>query len=460
MDVIFVHGWSAKSASMKKVAEALKSPAAKRAGMPAFKPYFLDYRSREDQATLADFAEGLNEQLKDAKLLADPPQRSLCFVTHSTGALVVRQWMLQYDWAKASERVATICFLAPANFGSPLAHKGRSFLGRLAMGRKEFADFSEVGVPTLNALELASPAQWRLAEFDLFSSRGTLYTPKGVRASVITGTHGFRGISSIVNEDGTDGTIVVSGAGLNSRMYAVDLTGGENDAGFVTGGKFCPEVPLLLLDDRDHSSILDPADGDGDLLTGIIRALTVDAAGYKTLKADFEQQSQDAQHTPYQQFVFRLRDDRWDPITDYYVDFAVWQKDKLDTSKTPWVIPKNDRGEPGVRVNAQERQLSRKVRDLFGANVHVNGTDPSLRRFLVPPRELLAAVPSGYVLTIAVHVETGDKDICYNANDLGHIAVFDVDDQGKITWFYEDTTTLVDMRFDRYTRNIVSMSAG
>ncbi len=73
--------------------------------------------------------------------------------------------------------------LAPANFGSALAHKGRSMLGRVFKGWK--TGF-ETGEEMLYALELASPFQWDLAQADLFVPEGK--TPQSSPA--LQGTEG------------------------------------------------------------------------------------------------------------------------------------------------------------------------------------------------------------------------------------------------------------------------------
>ena len=96
--------------------------------------------------------------------------------------------------------------LAPANFDSPLAHKRRSFIARGTLGfiRKRKGRPFETGTRILKGLELVSPYKWRLAERDRFGAGGTRYRPGNVFCTVLVGNTGYRGIRSIVNEDGSD----------------------------------------------------------------------------------------------------------------------------------------------------------------------------------------------------------------------------------------------------------------
>ncbi|MFQ5961640.1 MAG: hypothetical protein ACE5MG_09595 [Candidatus Methylomirabilales bacterium] len=93
------------------------------------------------------------------------------FVTHSTGALVLRQWFQQYP--KSQSQTGNVVFLAPANFGSPLAAMGKSLIGKIFKGQHGMhADLFEVGENILHGLELASPYAWGLAHHDIFGNNG------------------------------------------------------------------------------------------------------------------------------------------------------------------------------------------------------------------------------------------------------------------------------------------------
>ncbi len=93
-------------------------------------------------------------------------------------------------------------------------------------GRKEFgADFLEAGDLVLDGLELGSRFTWDLAHQDMvgdndFYGRGAS-TPY---VFVFCGTSKYEGIRSVVNQDGTDGTVRLAGCPLNSRKITIDLT--------------------------------------------------------------------------------------------------------------------------------------------------------------------------------------------------------------------------------------------
>ena len=473
MNVIFVHGWSDRPKSMVRVAQGLRS-----AGLTEFNEYYFGYRSRDDEATIADYAEGLHIWLKKHQLL-DPPDgkvtseqnlaipRNLNFITHSTGALVVRRWMMQYAWVRAEDRVATICFLAPANFGSPLAHKGKSFLGKLSKGIRELRDFGETGKGTLEALELASPEQWKLADFDLFGANGTIYGKKGVRASVITGASGYGGLRALVNEEGTDGTIVVSGAGLSCRKYSVDFASGRKSADWIKPRGGQPTVPLLVLSEPTHSSVLNL--GENPVLAkSVIATLRSTAETYDDLLAQFQEETmrqlnevdtKDGRRERYQQFVFHLVDDRWDPIPDYFIEFGAWQRDHIDANAaypTPTRLPS---GKLRRRTKG-ERKASEKIGEHFRKNGHTHSVDSAYRRFLVSPSEISRLLGDEYVLTLEVAADSGDEDIVYATDRFNSVQVYDPKKKGVISWVFPDTTTLVEMKIDRYTRRITKLIKG
>jgi hypothetical protein len=80
--------------------------------------------------------------------------------------LVIRQWLSTYPVRRG--RLKRLIALAPATFGSPLAHQGRGVLGALFKGDKQVGpDFLEVGDLVLDGLELGSRFTWHLTHQDL-----------------------------------------------------------------------------------------------------------------------------------------------------------------------------------------------------------------------------------------------------------------------------------------------------
>lgn len=265
--VAILHGWSDNSNSFKPLAGFLKKNGYKTI------PLFLgDYISLRDDVTIDDVAKRMEEVIRDKMALAPGKRgrlgKSFDLIVHSTGGLVARRWISMH-YAERTCPVRNLLMLAPANFGSKLAHQGRSLLGRLYKGLK--TNF-ETGEEMLHALELGSPFQWDLAQSDLFVAEGhsaaktpVFYGPDAVRPFVIVGTHPYTELfARITNEDGSDGTVRVAAANLNSYGRTVDFSGDPRNLlqPVVTewkkrGGK-SNLFPLAVLPDRSHGSVVHP----------------------------------------------------------------------------------------------------------------------------------------------------------------------------------------------------------
>lgn len=266
--VAILHGWSDKSDSFEPLAEFLQGNGYKTV------PLFLaDYISLRDDVKIDDVAKRMEEVIREKMSLPSGSKDRLSgtfdLIVHSTGGLVARRWISMH-YGKQHCPVRNLVMLAPANFGSKLAHVGRSMLGRIFRGVKtRFKTGLETGAEMLHALELSSPFQWDLAQADLFVSDATdtpvFYGPEGVRPFTIVGTHPYPDlISKLINENGSDGTVRVAAANLNAYGRTVDFSGDPRHL-------MAPEVsewkkrggddnlfPLAVLPDRDHGSIVYP----------------------------------------------------------------------------------------------------------------------------------------------------------------------------------------------------------
>ena len=159
--LVILHGWSDDSSSFKKLETFLS----KNLAVTPVLIKLADWMSMHNEVTFADLAEAMQSAWKHHNLPTTP--RSVNIVVHSTGALVVRHWMTRF-YLPSTVPIKRFLMLAPANFGSPLAHKGHSFIGRAFKGWGE-PDF-QTGTHILKGLELASPYTYALAERDLFSA--------------------------------------------------------------------------------------------------------------------------------------------------------------------------------------------------------------------------------------------------------------------------------------------------
>ncbi|WP_244226472.1 esterase/lipase family protein, partial [Pseudomonas aeruginosa] len=152
--IVIVHGWSDDSKSFRRLAEQLEAWF----GSAPTQIRLADWISLQDDVTYADLAAALDRAWTAQGLSRAP--RTVDVVVHSTGALVLRDWLTRH-FDPASAPVKRFLMLAPANFGSPLAHKGRSFIGRVLKGWNRFV--GQTGTQVLKGLELGSPYSWQLA---------------------------------------------------------------------------------------------------------------------------------------------------------------------------------------------------------------------------------------------------------------------------------------------------------
>lgn len=218
--------------------------------------------------------------------------------------------------------------LAPANFGSPLAHKGRSFIGRVIKGWGEPS--FQTGTHILKGLELGSPYTFNLAQRDLFDERSRWYGRNRILATVLVGNTGFSGISSIANEDGSDGTVRISTANLNAARMEIVLDETQQVTAFrersVNGA-----IAFGILDRENHSTIAFKDDGPRKSTTGdlIIGALSVTDDDFGESGTPFPWQTRIDRATPeadtkshcLQNTVIRLRDNLGQDVHDYFVEF-------------------------------------------------------------------------------------------------------------------------------------------
>ena len=348
--VVLIHGYSDKGASFAAWVKHLRQ-----AGYDTSTLRVCCYRSLVNEVTVPDIAEALDRALQEEAGLK--PDQEFDAVVHSTGMLVIRAWLTGYGAKPRRARLKHLIALAPATFGSPLAHKGRSFLGALAKGSKNIfkPDFLEAGDRVLDALELASPFTWDLAHRDLLGEE-IVYGPtdRTPYPFVLCGVEDYGGLRSLINEKGTDGTVRWAGAALNTLKISLDFTSTDGSARRRVTAQLGRGIayPMIPLPGLNHGSILSaPSSLAVDLVT---RALRVDSKeGFDAWMDLAMQQTREVwQHNVgmWQQFVFRATDERGHPIDDWNL--------KLETVK-------------GDRVAE------------FDVDVHVNRRDPSFRCFHV-----------------------------------------------------------------------------
>ena len=200
--IVILHGWSDVSVSFEPLAKLLR---AKLNGRDISIIHLADYISMEDEVRFDDIVSAMARAWERNGLPTGAGSADA--IVHSTGGLVIRDW-LQRHYRPNEAPIKHLVMLAPANFGSPLAHKGRSLVSRIWKGffakRPKGAAF-ETGTHILKGLELASPYTWDLAERDRFGDGGEMYGPGNVLCTVLVGQDAGGVSNAIANEDGWDG---------------------------------------------------------------------------------------------------------------------------------------------------------------------------------------------------------------------------------------------------------------
>jgi hypothetical protein len=247
MSIVILHGWSDKADSFKD----LKAIIGASMGAPPVSIYLADWLSLNDDVTLTDLAEAMQQAWMSRGLSTTPHSHDV--VVHSTGALVVREWMTRY-FTPDTVPIKHFVMLAPANFGSGIAHKGLSFLGRAVKG---WDSGFQTGTQLLRALELASPYTAELANRDLFSATHRWYGAGKVLATVLVGDTGYDGIRSIANEDGSDGTVRISTANLNALRLDLEIGSQPGSVASVRAHPVNGDIAFGVLAGHTHGSIVD-----------------------------------------------------------------------------------------------------------------------------------------------------------------------------------------------------------
>lgn len=326
MSIVIIHGWSDDAESFRKLQAFLTQ----KLGVLPVSINLADWVSMDDTVTYADLAVAMNRAWDLHGLSREP--RSVDILVHSTGALVTREWMTTY-YRDAPDKVPIRRFvmLAPANFGSPLAHKGHSFIGRAFKGWDQ-PDF-QTGKRILKGLELASPYTYALAMRDLFNPNAVWYGRGKILATVLVGNTGYSGLEAIANEKGSDGTVRISTANLNCTKLTAKL---DKNQQLISGSLKLEnnrgDIAIGIIDGENHSTVAFKSKGPKNPATSelIVQALNVSDADYpsSTNKAFPWQQridqlapSSDSNSVRFQNTVTWLHDDLGQEICDYFVEF-------------------------------------------------------------------------------------------------------------------------------------------
>jgi hypothetical protein len=217
-NVLLVHGYSVRTLnSWGTLPELFKAHGVKPESI-----YLSAFVSLDDYVSVADLADALESQIAnlEAKHALDLSKTAL--ISHSTGALVARRWVLDRR-ARSGNLPSHLITAAGANHGSTLAQLGRT---ELAYAFRGLTEKTAVGKRVLEDLDYGSDFArsmnrewldaWNDAQKPLwkdvwcFSMGGTDYSFWKNQLTWQT------------REPGSDGTVRISGANLNYRF--IDVT--------------------------------------------------------------------------------------------------------------------------------------------------------------------------------------------------------------------------------------------
>lgn len=319
--LLILHGWSGSSDSLKPLSSLLKE-----SGFKVVDIWLADYLSMNDEITIQDLGQAMGKALRSNSIREK--HHSFDVIVHSTGGLVVRQYLIHYFLDIPQQcPIKHLVMLAPANFGSPLASIGKSMIGRLRYGWK-WDHLLQTGTRILDALELASPITWQIAELDLFNPNNKIFIPQHIYTTILIGTDAYSKIQGIFHENGSDGTVYVSTANLNAKYIKLVFKIPE---GYEVKKQKCYYEPIAfgVLYGHNHSSITKPKK-DSKLMQILIKSLEIkNIHQYQEHIKELNKLSEDTFHKgqkekryhQYQHVVTRVHDQFKGKIEDYFLEF-------------------------------------------------------------------------------------------------------------------------------------------
>jgi hypothetical protein len=337
--VFLIHGWSVQETTTYQALH-------KKLGSNGFDVHeiFLGrYVSLENEVEIRDIARALHRALKEH--LGTDWSSPFHIITHSTGALIAKQWIVRHYVGKvaAAKPLRNLVFLAGPHFGSRLAHHGRSMLAQAAYR-------GDTGKKVLTALELGSEFSWQVNEAWLDAAT---WRKKGIRPYNLIGDRVERDffksrIFKAGYEAGSDMVVRAAAGNLNFRRYLLS----HRTRKLQLVGEI-QDVPFAALADYTHSghkhgimnsitSRSTPLNHPG--LRFILACLNVRSKNdYGQVRSMLEKETRKTRRKRpgYSQLDLRFRDEDGEPIEDYVFKLGAIVKGRRKPSRTVAHIHKN-----------------------------------------------------------------------------------------------------------------------
>ncbi|HZZ16895.1 MAG TPA: hypothetical protein VFE08_13140 [Candidatus Sulfotelmatobacter sp.] len=433
--LVLVHGYASSGTAFSKWRDAFVA-----AGREVKDIFIGSYVTLNNEVTVDDIANGLQHALHDKGV----DQAPFDAIVHSTGMLVLRSWLTNPNAPPSRLKLLKhLVALAPATFGSPIASKGRSLLGRIFIGgRNPFGpDFLDSGNLVLGNLELGSEFTWSLAHKDLIEQK--LYGPDNTTPYVFVfdGTNDYGRLAEIFlpeDQEGSDGVVRWSGVALNTRKITLNLSVAKDGVQWADWSNLL-DIPMIPVAGVHHNQIM--SEPPEELISLVLKALDVETkeqfvkfhsdviANAEVVKEGRAKQKGNT----WQQFVVHAKDNHGSPITDYSIQIVAKAPDGSETA----------------------------VSD-FEKDVHPYAADSSFRCFHVRLDGLVDKI-AGKRLIARIIARTGTKLLGYQGYgsnvaqgatpDFGpvdlDISEFNGSQPGKPSVFYPFTTTLIEIILNR-----------
>lgn len=435
--VVILHGYSDNSESFEPLATFLTGH-----GFDVVDIWLADYLTMYDEVTITDLGQAMGQALRDKNI--PDTRHSFDLIAHSTGGLVVREYLCQHFYGKPDQcPIEHLLFLAPAHFGSPLAGMGQSVLGRFMRGWKWDGVF-QTGTQVLNALKLGSPISWRMAQRDLFDPANSLFRAENLYTTILMGTDKSPNpMRAVIHENGSDGVVRVATSNLNARYLKLRFTDKQTPPQVTEIDPCYDPIAFGVLYGHDHSAITSATSGDyadqgvSSLGYWILRSLSIQTTQeysehvqqLKTVTETTFSRGLVAENECYHQYqhvVIRLHDQHGNEIPDYCVEFFREEDD-----------PKKD----DVMVAVHKKVLEK---------VTVYAADSGYRSFFFDITDLHRLVlDAGYQVDMSVSARAlSDRISFLDPDTYLTVAGQNPDEQ---TLLRPNTTLLVDIELPRIT---------
>ena len=415
--VFLIHGWSVRST---QTYQSLHLKLAEN-GFQLQDVFLGRYVSLENDVEISDISKALHNAL-DAALKGNWDQ-SFHLITHSTGGLVVKHWVVnnyagEYSKAKGLQNIV---HLASPHFGSRLAHYGRSMLGQVM-------ELGESGKKILASLELGSKMSWEVNE-QYFDKKN--WKDKGIRIYNLIGDRvtndRFKSkIFPAAYEPGSDMVVRVAAANLNFKRFLLD--GRANKFSLVGEIK---EIPFGALYENTHSNsdygilnnIKKKSNPQQQLnLKLILECLKVsDDNTYAQAKTSLTNATIEtrSKKQSFAQLDFRFKDEDGRPVDDYLFTLGAMVNGKRKPSKTVCHTHKNTVHPNHFTVFINLKELEPHLTYFIDIN-----SESGCELFSYSPDPLVITAEPNDITNIIVEDQTTQVDVILSRNPSGNLFVF------------------------------------